>query len=69
MLQGMKQRNDDSANIEHRKPAFSLTAKTSGTTAIKPPRPSASITRDDLLAFHKQWFWPSNFVAGRQRRL
>ena len=63
MLQGMKQRNDDSSHIE--------------ATGIRLPRlwrkllgqpPStaasvASITRDDLLAFQKQWFWPSNFVV------
>jgi predicted Zn-dependent peptidase len=22
-----------------------------------------SITRDDLVAFHKKWFWPGNFIV------
>lgn len=62
MLQGMKQRNDDSAHIEGQQVGFLAYGENFWDNRHQTAASVASITRDDLLAFQRQWFWPSNFV-------
>lgn len=63
MLQEMKQRNDDSADIEGRESGF----LTEGENFWENRYPTAasvdSITRDDLATFQQRWFVPQNFVV------
>ena len=63
MLQGMKQRNDDSAHIEGQEVGFLAYGENFWDNRQQTAASVAAITRDDLLAFQKQWFWPSNFVV------
>ncbi len=63
MLQGMKQRNDDSSNLEQQESGFLAYGENFWDNRHQTAASVASITRDDLLAFQKQWFWPSNFVV------
>ncbi len=62
-LQGMKQRNDDSAAMELRERRFLLY----GDKFFINQHPTAasidSISKDDLKAFHQKWFHPGNFVV------
>ena len=62
MLQGMKQRNDNSSHIEQRESGFLAYGENFWDNRHQTATSVAAITRDDLLAFQKQWFWPSNFV-------
>ena len=62
MLQGMQQRNDSSANIERTEAGYLAYGEDFWDNRNQTAASVASITRDDLLAFQKQWFWPSNFV-------
>jgi len=63
VLQAMKQRNDDSADIEVREQGF--LAYGEGFWANRYPTAASigAITRDDLQAFHRRWFHPANFVV------
>ena len=63
MLQGMKQRNDDSSHIEQQESGFLAYGEHFWDNRHQTAESVASITRADLLAFQKQWFWPSNFVV------
>ena len=63
MLQAMKQRNDDSSHIEQQESGFLAYGENFWDNRHQTAASVAAITRDDLLAFHKQWFWPSNFVV------
>ncbi len=63
MLQGMKQRNDDSATIEGFESTFLAYGEHFWDNRYQTAASVESITRDDLLAFHKRWFFPSNFVV------
>lgn len=63
LLQGMKQRNDNSAHIEGQESGFLAYGENFWDNRHQTAASVAAITRDDLLAFHKQWFWPSNFVV------
>jgi zinc protease len=63
MLQGMKQRNDDSATIESFESDYLAYGEKFWDTRYQTAASVESITRDDLLAFHKRWFFPSNFVV------
>ena len=62
MLQGMKQRNDDSSSIESREANFLAYGEKFWDNRHQTAASVESVTRDDLIAFHKRWFWPSNFV-------
>jgi zinc protease len=63
ILQGMKQRNDDSSAIEFRERRFLIY----GDDFFLNQHPTAdsinSITQEDLKAFHKKWFHPGNFIV------
>ena len=61
-LQAMQQRNDDSAAIEGRERAFLSFGESFFTNHHATAASLESITRDDLVAFHRQWFHPANFV-------
>ena len=63
LLQEMKQRNDDSANIEGRErgflafgDAFFVNRHTTGASV-------EALTQADLKAFHQKWIHPANFVV------
>jgi zinc protease len=62
VMQIMKQRNDESSDIESRERRF----LSYGEDFYANHHPTAasleSITRDDLLAFHRKWYHPKNFV-------
>jgi zinc protease len=62
ILQVMKQRNDDSSEIEGREAGFLARGENFFENRYSTSNSIASITHRDLLVFHRQWFWPSNFV-------
>jgi predicted Zn-dependent peptidase len=63
MLQGMQQRNDDSSDIEGREAGFLAYGEKFWDNRYQTKASVESITREDLLAFHKRWYTPSNFVV------
>jgi len=62
-LQEMKQRNDDSADIEGREWNVLLYGEKHFTNRFPTAASISSITRDDLVAFHRKWFHPASMVA------
>jgi zinc protease len=63
ILQAMKRRNDDSADIESREREFLSYGENFWAARQTTEASLKSITRDDLLTFHRKWFAPSNFVV------
>lgn len=64
MLQEMKQRNDDTPNIEAREAGFLSRGENFFENRYVTTNSLAGITRRDLEVFHYQWFVPKNFVIG-----
>jgi len=64
MLQSMKQRNDDSSDIEGREAGFLSRGEKFFENRYATSNSLASIAALDLEKFHYAWFWPSNFVVG-----
>ena len=67
LLNDMKSRNDDSADIEARERGFLATGETFYTNRYVTRASLEGITRDDLVGFHKKWFDVRNMslaVAG-----
>jgi zinc protease len=62
-LQEMKRRNDDSADIEGREWSVLLYGPQQLTNRFTTEASIDSITRDDLVAFHRRWFHPANMIA------
>jgi predicted Zn-dependent peptidase len=62
LLQGMKQRNDDSSSIEARERGFLAFGEKFWANRYPTQSSVESITREDLEAFHRKWFHPKNFV-------
>ncbi len=62
LLQNMKRRNDDSAEIEGREVAFLSYGEKFWSNRQNTEASVNSITLDDLRAFHRRWFHPANFV-------
>jgi predicted Zn-dependent peptidase len=62
-LQGMKERNDDSAAIEEREHGFLAFGDDFWANRYSTAASVDSITRADLEKFHRQWFHPANFVV------
>jgi zinc protease len=62
-LQLMKQRNDDSSHIEGFETGYLAYGEKFWDNRHQTAASVESITREDLLAFHKRWFFPSNFVV------
>lgn len=67
VLNDMKSRNDDSTNIETRERGFLATGENFYANQYATRASVDSISREDMLAFHKKWFDPRNMsvaVAG-----
>lgn len=62
MLQAMKQRNDDSKGIEARERRFLAFGEDFWSSRMSTKVSIDSITRDDMVAFHKKWVHPKNFI-------
>ena len=62
-LQGMKERNDESAAIEEREHGFLAFGDDFWANRYSTAASVDSITRADLEKFHRQWFHPANFVV------
>jgi zinc protease len=63
MLSDMEQRNASTDAIESREWAFLMYGDHPSTMPLRSTEQSVkSITRDDLAAFHKQYFFPKNFI-------
>ncbi|HSA12048.1 MAG TPA: pitrilysin family protein [Candidatus Paceibacterota bacterium] len=63
MLQGMQQRNDESAAIERREQSFLAFGENFWANRYPTAASVDSITRADLEKFHQQWFHPANLVV------
>ena len=63
LLQAMKQRNDDSAEIEGREREFLAYGEHFWANRYTTEKSIHNVTRDDIQAFHKKWFHPANFVV------
>ena len=61
-MQSMKQRNDDSANIEAMEQGFLAYGEKFWDNRHETAASIESITREDLQAFHQRWFFPGNFI-------
>ena len=62
-LQGLKQRNDDSRNIESRERNFLAYGEDFWFNRHTTAASLEGIRREDLLAFHHEWVHPRNFVV------
>jgi zinc protease len=62
-LQEMKKRNDDAADIERRELNVLLYGEKHLTNRFTTAASIGSITREDLVAFHRKYFHPANMVA------
>ena len=62
-LQGLKQRNDDSKNIESRERNFLAYGERFWFNRHTTAASLKSIRREDLLAFHHEWVHPQNFIV------
>lgn len=62
-LQRMRERNDDSSSIEGREAAFLAFGEDFWANRQSTQSSIESISHDDIVAFHRKWFYPSNFVV------
>jgi hypothetical protein len=62
-MQSMKQRNDDSANIEAMEQGFVSYGEKFWDNRHQTAASVESISREDLQAFHRRWFFPGNFIV------
>ena len=63
ILTNLKQRNSETSDIESREWQFLIYGNHPCTTPLRKTDKSVnSITRNDLMAFHKQYFFPKNFI-------
>ena len=63
MLQAIKQRNDDSSDIEARERGFLAFGEQFWANHYSTAASVESLTRSDLESFHRQWFAPGNFIV------
>ena len=63
LMQEMKQRNDDSSNIEGRERSFLAYGESFFVNHLPTGVSVESISRADLEGFHQKWFHPANFVV------
>lgn len=63
VLQAMKERNDESADIESREAGFLAYGEDFWANRYSTAASVEAITRADLESFHRNWFYPSNFVV------
>jgi predicted Zn-dependent peptidase len=62
-LQEMKKRNDDAGDIEGREFAALLYGESQFTNRLSTEASVRSLTREDLLGFHRRWYHPASMVA------
>lgn len=62
IISDMKQRNDDSADIEQRERRFLAFGEHFWSNRLETKGSIDAITRDDLVAFHRRWIHPKNFI-------
>ncbi len=62
-LQAMKQRNDDSSDIEDREREALSYGEKFWLNRLDTQASIEAVTRDDLAAYHKRWFHPANFLV------
>ena len=62
-LQGMKQRNDDSAAIEDRETSYLAYGEDFWANRLPTQASVEGIKKEHLQAFHRRWFVPKNFVV------
>lgn len=62
LLQAMKQRNDDSSDIESRERRILAYGEDFWSNRFPTEGSLNNIDRDDLIAFHRRWVHPKNFV-------
>ncbi len=62
-MQGIRQRNDSSSAIEARERGFLAFGDKFWGNRYSTAASIEGITRADLQAFHRKWFYPSNFVV------
>ncbi|MFH1842122.1 MAG: pitrilysin family protein [bacterium] len=62
VLQDMKQRNDDTADIERREWSYLIHGADHWTNRWSTEASITSFTRDDLVALHRQYVGPANFL-------
>jgi zinc protease len=62
-LQEMKKRNDDSGDIEGREWGVLLYGPKHFTNRFTTEASVGSITRDDMIAFHRRYYHPANMIA------
>ena len=63
VIQGMQQRNDDSAEIEAREESYLSYGPGFWVNRFMTAKSVESLSPDDLRAFHRKWFHPGNFVV------
>lgn len=63
LLQAIKERNDDSRNIEARERDFLAFGDSFWINQYETESSITAITRQDLQAYHQRWFHPDNFVV------
>lgn len=63
ILQAMKRRNDDSADIEARERQFLAFGEEFWANRHSTEASITRLTRGDLETFHRRWFHPANFVV------
>jgi len=63
LLQGMKERNDDSSSIQAREEAFLAFGESFWANRYSTAASVDSIARADVERFHQSWFHPSGFVV------
>src|SRR6185436_19849060 len=61
--QAMKQRNDDSSEIEGRERGFLALGENFWANHYSTAASVESLKREDLIAFHKKYFHPKNFIV------
>ena len=63
LLQDLKKRNDDSSDIEAREREFLSYGENFWRNRQTTEASLNSVTLDDVRAFHKKWFHPTNFIV------
>ncbi len=63
LSQSMRQRNDDSAEIEGREAGHLAFGENFWANRDFTAKSLKSISRNDLIAFHRRWFHPANFTV------
>jgi len=63
LLQAMKRRNDDSSDIEDREAGFLAYGEGFWGNRQNTEASVQAVTLDDVRAFHRKWFHPTNFIV------